>query len=161
MAISTFGVTYSAVQAHHFPQLSNFSTTSNPKATTVTEMISASAATLAGKLRAEGLTPSAIEAVTSSEGYAWCAEAVRLGAAIRVLPAMTGVDPAVAKAWQATLDAKWEALAALGYLALGDASAPSQEADGPRSHISNHGLDTGDTADVSDVIPTFRRSDVL
>jgi hypothetical protein len=161
MAIATFGVTYSTVRAHHFPQIADFSANSNPTSTTVTQMVSASAAELGGKLRAEGLTPSSLESDASSEAYAWCAETVRLGAAIRAIKAMTGQDPAVCQAWERVLKERFDTLASLGHLALGDASAPSEQADGPRSHISNHSLDTGDTDDISDVIPVFRRSDAL
>ncbi len=161
MAIAVFGVTAAKLKAHHFPQLAEFSANSNPTSTTVGEMIEASAVDLAGRLRAEGLTPSAIDAATTSESYAWSADAVRLGAAVRAIAGMTGQDPAVRQAWERDLQRKWDDLTSRGYLALGDATAPAELADGPRSHISNHSLDVGDEQDISDVIPVFRRNDHL
>ncbi len=161
MAITVFGVVHGSIRDHHFPQQQqSFGATSKPTATVVGEMIDASAAVLAGKLRAESITPSSIT-TTYAEAYAWCAEAVRIGAAIRAFPAMTGQDPEVLKAWRATLDAKWADLDERGYLALGDAPAPTVPADGPTTHINEHSLDTGDTADISSVIPRFRRDDQL
>ena len=161
MAITLFSVVAESVRTHHFPQQTQaFSTTSRPTSAAVLEMIDASAAELAGRIRTAGITPSTITG-TYPEAFAWCAECVRLGSAIRVIAAMTGQDPAVKKAWEAKLAEKWALLAERGYLALGDAPAPTAVSGGPLSHISSHSLDTGDADDMSDVIPTFRRSDSL
>ena len=165
MAIADFDVTAAKVRAHHFAQLgSEFGTTSNPTATTVGEMVQDAAAELAGKLRAVGVTPSTIDTdagVTYPEAFAWCAETVRLGAAIRVVGAMSGQDPAIAKKWQSRLDERYGDLEARGYLALGDAPAPSENASGPRSHVTRHNLDVGDTTSISSAEPRFRRDDAL
>lgn len=163
MALSLFGVTYSTVRAHHFPQLSNFSVNSHPTLTTVGEMVDASAAELAGRLRSKGINPATISAASATypEAYAWCADATRMGAAARAYRAMSGQDPEVARALEARLEALWRQLDEYGYLALGDAPAPSEEVNGPRTHISSLSLDTGDELDASDVVPTFRRSDAL
>jgi hypothetical protein len=162
MAISTFGVTYTSVRAHHFPQMAgNFSTASNPTAATVTEMIAGEAAYLTGKLAAEGLTAATIEAATSSAAYAWCADAVRLGAAVRAIRAMSGQDPKVAEAWAAELKARYKELSAQGGVVFGDAALPDEDPNGPRDWISAHGLDTGEEADISDAVPRFRRDDQL
>ena len=109
---------------------------------------------------APAFTPSVITS-TYPEALAWCAEATRLGAAARIIAAMTGQDPAVKKAWEMQLKDKFELLTERGYLALGDAPAPANISGGPLSHISRMSLDTGDDADAGDVIPTFRRSDSL
>jgi hypothetical protein len=68
---------------------------------------------------------------------------------------------AVPKEWRAELEMYYETLEKLGYIALGDAPSPGDEANGPRSHISEHDLDTGDEDLISDVIPKFRRDDYL
>lgn len=161
MAITVFGVTGAKVAAHHFPQISAFSTASKPTLATVGEMIDDSGARLGGALRAEGVTPSSITSADYPEAYAWCAETVRLGAALSALMAMTGQSPEVAKAWEKKLEARYEDLNDRGHLALGDAPAPTEGSNGPRSHISNHSLDTGDASDISDAIPRFRRDDAL
>jgi|GEM_PF-4419558 len=164
VAISTFGVTYSKVREHHFPALSgDFSTTTSPKATTVTEMIEAEAAKLHGRLEAKNVTPSAIDLAPSTypAAYAWCAETIRLGAALRAVRAMFNQDPSVAKAWAAELKERYDDLDKLGATALGDAPVPSEEANGPRWHGANHDLDTGDETEISTLIPRFRRDDEL
>lgn len=163
MAIQVFGVTYQKVRAHHFPQMQvDFSVHSNPTAATVAEMIEASAAELAGALRKEGLSATTLVADTASEAYSWCAETIRLGAAARVIGAMTQQDPEVAKAWLKRYEARLEALDEGGAEILGDAAVPSDGGgNGPRTHIQSLGLDVGSSDLASDLIPTFRRSDKL
>lgn len=161
MSINTFGVTATKVRAHHFAQLqSEFSSTSNPTATTVAEMISAAASELGGKLRAVGVTPSGITD-TASEAYAWAAETVRMATAVRILSVMLGQEAPVTKSLRASLEERYDELADRGYLALGDSAAPSENAKGPRSHLRNHNIDVGDSADISDIPTRFRRSDPL
>jgi hypothetical protein len=163
MAISVFGVTHTKVHDHHFPQVAAFSTASKPTATIVGEMVDEEAAKCAGALRAEGIEPATISAAqaTYPEAYAWCAETIKLGAALRAIGAMSGQNPEIAKTWKLALDERYEDLDARGWVALGDAPAPSQDANGPRTFIDSLSLDTGDTDDDSDLEPTFRRSDSL
>lgn len=162
MAVSTFGVTYSAVKNHHFPQLGgDFSTTTKPTATTVGEMIDAEAADLEGALLAKDLVASTLDDDTASAAYKWCAETIRLGAAVRALQAMLTADPEVVKAWQAKLNARYKKLEDKGGIVLGIAEDASDLSSGPRSHITTHSLDTGDDQDISDVVPVFRRNDPL
>lgn len=162
MALETFGITFTGVRDHHFPQSQQFSTTSSPKAATVTEMIDESAAELAGKLRAQGLTPSSLTLATYPEAYAWCAETVRLSTAIRVFPAVTGgKDEAQLAGWKRRLKDRYADLATHGFRALGDAPEPSQGGTGPATHISYYGLDTGDDAGASSAEPVFRAKDMM
>lgn len=161
MAVIVFGVTYTTVRNHHFPQLSDFSASSNPTSTTVTEMVAAAGAELAGYLVAEGLTPSSLDDDTGTDAYAWCAETVRIGAAFRAARAMTSQDPEVVRAWEDDYRERLKRLDELGATALGSSASGGEEPNGPRTHIDHHDLDTGDTDDISDVIPRFRRSDML
>lgn len=161
MSLATFTVTYTKVRNHHFPLLPNFSASSDPSSDTVTEMIQDSAAELAGKLSAKGVDSTAITSDDHPQAYQWCAETVRLGAAIRAIQAMASRDPEVAKAWQKKLDARFEALEEYGAEALGDAPA-SDTANGPLTHINNHSLDTLLTGDEpSNSIPYLRGDDDL
>lgn len=160
MSLATFSVTYTKVRAHYFPQLANFSATSQPTSDTVTEMVQDSAAELAGKLSAEGIEASGIDATANPQGFQWCAETVRLGAAIRALKAMTGQDPKVAESWQKRLDERFEALDEWGAETLGDVSVAS--AGSILTHISNHSLDTTlDGDEPSNSIPSLRGDDDL
>lgn len=162
MAISVFGVTHGSLRSHHFPHMTgSFTADSQPTATIVGEMIDAAAAELAGKLLAEGVTPSSITSASNPNAYAWCADTVRLGAAARVAKSMTGMNAEVAKAWRDEFDARCELLEENGYIVLGDVTVPDEEPNGPRSHIGSHGLDTGDPDDASSVEPRARRSDML
>lgn len=163
MAIATFGVTYTTVHDYHFPQTANFSTASKPTATTVTGLVEDGAAELAGKMRAEGLAPSTIDGAeaTYPEAYRIAARYVRLHAAIACLRAGATADPEVARAWKKELEELRTAIEERGYLAFGDAPAPAQNANGPRTYIAELGLDTGDDADASSAIPTFRKDDLL
>lgn len=161
MAIATFGVTYTTLAAHHFPALTP-STASKPTAATMTEKVKDGAADLAGRLAQKGITAANISEDDHPNAYQWASKYVRLYAAIGALQAGATADPEVVKAWRAELKDMQEALAEHGYLALGgDLSAPSEAAEGVLTHISNHDLDVGDETDISDVIPTFRRSDQL
>jgi hypothetical protein len=163
MSVSTFGVTYTTVQTHFFPSLAVFSGSTKPTSTTVTDMVTLEAARLTGALRAAGITAATISddaGTTYPAAYAWCQDAITWGTAIRVMRAISG-EGAVPTRWHETLKEMYEALAEKGWVVLGDAPAPSQSITGPRSHISNHSLDTGDTADISDMVPRFRRDDEL
>jgi hypothetical protein len=162
MAVSTFGVTFSTVHAHYFPSLSVFGAATTPLSGTVTEMIEAEAALLAGRLAAEGVAAATISAASSTypNAYAWCSYVVRLGAAIQAHRAMSG-DSETIDDWVELLAARYKDLADQGGIILGDAPTPSEDANGPRTHLVNHDIDTGDTDLISDAIPTFRRSDEL
>lgn len=151
MALETFGVTPAAVKAHHFPQLSSgFSLSSSPSSVTVTEMIQSEAAELGGALRVEGLDASSLTALANPNAYAWCADTIRLGAAIRAGRAMTGVNADVIKAWDAELQYRYKELDAKSLALLGDASSPAGgDANAVRSHITD------------DLVMPFSRDDKL
>lgn len=162
MSIVTFGVDAGAVKAFHFPQLSSaFSPNSNPTAVTVAAMIESSAAELAGRLADEGSDAGVLftGATAYPNAYAWCAETVRLGAAVRVGPAITGANPDVIKLWSEQLKARYKRLEDYGLSELGDAPIPAESSNGPRTHIADYNLYTGNTADISTVEPWFRRGD--
>lgn len=163
--IPIFGVAHGDVRKHHFPQLpGEFSDNSNPTDDTVTEMIEVEGAILSGRLSAEGGSATSINddgGVDYPAAYSWCADLVRLGAAIRAFRAMTGQDPNVVKAWKEEYEQRYKDLSEKGLVVLGDAPLPAQSANGPRTHINEHSLDTGSEEDMSDVIPNFRRNDML
>jgi hypothetical protein len=163
MSIRTFGVTHTIVRGRYFPQLGAFTQNSNPSLTRVTEAISDAAADLAGKLAMEGLDAGALEdgILSYPNAYAWCAKTIRLATAIELLPVMSHQDPEVVKAWRVELKDRYKALDDFGYVALGDAPAPSTPSNGPITHINRNDLELSDSDDMSSVIPTFRRDDVL
>lgn len=165
MAISIFGVGHENVHSEYFPSLISFSGSTKPTATTVGTMIEKEAARLLGALAAAGVdgdTISADAGATYPSSYAWCQDTITLGVAIRVMRAIAG-DGAVPKYWQETLESRYEMLKESGGVVLGgDAPGGSSTgATGPRSHISEHDLDTGDEALISNAVPRFRRSDDL
>lgn len=163
MALAKFGVTATKVHDAYFALLANFSTNSRPTDTAVGEFIDEEAADLAGKLKKKNVTASVIDAAqnTYPNAYAWCQKTLKLASAIRCFSAITATAPDVVKKWQKELDTRYEELDESGFAALGDAPAPAASATGPRSHIIEHDLDTGDASDMSDVIPTFRRNTQL
>lgn len=162
--VSTFGVTYTNLYSRHLPQMSAPTSSSNPAADTVTEIIEECAATLEAKLLQEGITASAITVATDAP-YLWCRQTLRLQAMVEVLPVLSGQDSGLLKRLQAELDARWADLASKGYLALGTGtgvSAPEQQPDGPRHHIDSLGLDTSDNeAFASTITARLRRDDEL
>lgn len=163
MAIPRFGVTDSEVRDFYFPQLAAFSSSTTPTDSTVDGMVNAEAAILAGRLASKDISSSTIDTdagATYPIAYAWCADTVRLGVAVRAAQAMAGFGPN-AEAWSKELAARYEQLDKYGYSILGDAVAPSEEPNGPRWHVGNHSLDTGNESDISDAIPRFRRDDEL
>lgn len=162
MAVSVFGITYTGVRNHYFPSLADFGASTKPTATSVTEMIDREAARLTGALSAADVAAATISdaPATYPAAYAWCQDTIALGAAIRVMRAISG-EGAVPTKWREELESRYATLRKNGAVTLGDAPAPAQLTAGPRTHISNHSLDTGDTDDISDVIPVFRRDDAL
>lgn len=161
MTIQTFGVTYTTVKNHFFPQHQGFSTNTTPSSTTVTEDITWAAADLDGKLRQRDIDPGSI--TTNSAAYYWCAQTLALMVAAKVARSVTGSDPKVAQAWKGELVDRLKALSDQGVAALGDgatATGPSQ-ALGPTDHIDELSLDVGDTSLASDATPIFRQKDLL
>lgn len=159
MAIPRFGVSVANVRAHYFPSRAAFSSTSTPTEDTVSEIVNAAAADLAGKLAAAGATATSITASASPSAFAWCADYVRLGSAVRVMEAMAGAG-AVPAFWRQELKDKRQDLQVTGLSVLGDAPTPGGEYLGARSHVTGHSLET-DTESISDSTPRFRRSDEL
>jgi hypothetical protein len=163
MAVATFGVGAADVRDEYFPSLAVFSASTKPSSGAVLKFIQGEGAKLYGALAAKGVSASTIISDAGSSypnAYAWCQATVSLGAAIRVMQAIAGFG-AVPSAWFDLLKQRYESLSQMGYLALGDAPGPEDVANGPRSHISNHDLDTGDEDLISTVVPKFRRDDKL
>jgi hypothetical protein len=162
MTISTFEVDPDRVRDDYFPHITaGFTADSPPTEETVTRWVTEAGAELEGRLLQKSINTEDITDADSSE-YVWCAQTLTLMVAIRAARVMTGQSPEVVKAWQAELEARWEALSTDGEIALGmDTSGSDSEPEGPTDFISELGLDVGDTADASDVIPALRRSDEL
>jgi len=163
MTVPVFGINAASIRSHYFPSLAAFSVSTKPTDTTVGEMIDREAGRLVGALKAVSVVASTISAdagATYPSAYAWCQDTIAIGAAIRVMRAISG-EGAVPSLWREAIEAKYKYLAEKGWVVLGDAPQPSQSVTGPRTHIGNHALDTGDESDISDVVPRFRRSDAL
>lgn len=164
MPVQTFGVTPSAVRAHHFPQLTPFSTASKPTEATVQEKIQDGGAELAGRLSIEGISADTLAdggGTTYPNAYRWCARYVRLYAAIGALQAGATADPEVAKAWRDELREMQQHLDTYGSSALGDAPAPSSDGNGPITFIERHNLDIDSSEDMSSLVPAFHMDDEL
>lgn len=157
-----FGVTYDSVRRHHFPVISNWDSTTSPTDTTVTEMIDAAAAKLAGKLLLKSITASEISD-TATAAYAWCADTIRLEVATRIPPTVSGVDPDEYSRRRAQLKERYEDLDEHGAEALGggaSANATDSEPEGPVTYLTeNPSIDTGSDSDASSVVPVLRWGD--
>ena len=162
MTANTFSVTADAVRRHHFPAFDAFGPASSPTEVTVGEVIDEEAARLAGWLALENVDAAGITDSTSS---AWlqCARIVKLLTAIRLVGAMTGLDPELVRAWRFEVDEWKKGLDEGGTAFLGDGAeaSGSSDPDGPTTHIGEFGL-TQDSADeMSTVVPRLRRDDAL
>lgn len=162
MSINTFDVDPDRVRDDYFPHLvAGFTPDSPPTRETVERWCTEEAGELAGKLMQKSISPDDITDDESPE-WVWCSRTVTLMVAIRALPVMVGQNPEVGRLWAEQLSARLKSLSELGEMALGmDTSGSDSEPDGPTDFISEYGLDTGDSADASDVIPALRRSDEL
>jgi len=163
MAVAVFGIAHSDVKAHYFPSLAAFASGTNPTSTAVGEMITDAAAVIGARLARLGLavaTVSTDAGATYPLAYAWIRKYIRTAAGIAAFRAMMGAG-AAPKEWTDELVRLEAELEESGLTALGDAPEPAQDAQGPRTHIENHSLDTGDEDDISDAIPPFRMNDEL
>jgi len=129
--------------------MEEFIPVSNPQATTVTTIISQKAAGLANLLAQEGVSATAVEALTATDpAYLWCQETLALMVAVRLLQLASGKDPKLAEVWRDELVARLKDLAERGAAALGNASLDTSDspANGPATHITYLGLDLPDAA---------------
>lgn len=158
MALELYGVTVESVRAHHFPQADAWTAGSRPSEATVAETIDEQAGRLAGALSVESVS---VTGLATSAAYVSCRAQLRLMVAIVICRDMTGVDPALSRAWKLEVREWFEGLDESNVAFLGDGAVITSvnEPDGPTDFISNLNLDIGDTADASDVIPVLRRSD--
>lgn len=168
MAIEVFGVTYTTVRQDYFPHFTGeFSATTKPSSSRVTEYIKEEAADISGKLRLKGTTAAAIAALTSdADPYVWCRKTLGLLVASRVAKVMSGADPDYAKALAAEAKARLTMLEENGVEALGAGTSVADSTDevqGPTGHIDDLDLETdeSETDLVSDVAPVLRRGDLL
>lgn len=163
MALELFGVTVESVRRHHFPNADAWVESSRPSESTVEETIDEEAGRLAGALSKESVS---VTGDSTTAAYVSCRRQLRLMVAIVVSRDMTGVDPALARAWKTEVREWFEGLESEGnggvaFLGDGAVATSTTEPDGPTDHITDLGLDVGDTADASSVEPPFRRDDDL
>jgi lysophospholipase L1-like esterase len=160
----TYGVTASDVRKHHFPNSADFSDTSNPTSTTVTEKIADAAGELAGRLLKEDISPATIDAGGATYApYVILRKVLRKMVALEIGPAMNEESKRLDR-WARELKDFFFQLEEDAATALGDdtLTSGSSEASGPTTHIDQYNLDVGDpTTDASDAIPPFRKSDEL
>lgn len=158
MPLSLFGVTVESVRKHHFPQADAWTASSRPSEATVAEIIDEEAGRLAGALSVESI---AVTGVATTAAYVSCRKQLRMMAAIVLARDMTGVDPALARAWKLEVNEWFDGLDDSNAAFLGEGAAVTSltEPDGPTDFISNLGLDVGPEEAASDVIPMLRRND--
>ncbi len=163
VAIGVFGVTAAIIQTDYFSQDGGFSVVSNPSATSVDRYIQQKGAELGAKLRSESQSPSAIEALTTSEAYLWCQETLCLMVAMRIAEDRLQTRPPLADTWEKRLAERLEALAENAEGTLGDgAASPTEQPDGPTHFIDTLALDTSDNdASASSVTFPFHKDDQL
>jgi hypothetical protein len=162
VAVSTFAVTPEMVRNSFFPHVASFSTTTRPNLVTVEREVSWAAADLDARLQAKSVSAASITDTTSA-AYFWCQQTIALGVAIALVGVMSGTNPELVKSWTANLEARLTKLETQGVSALGPGASASggSEALGPTDHISELGLDVGDTLLASSVAPVLRRDDLL
>lgn len=161
MAVSNFNVTYTTIRANRFPHLRDFDADTVPTASAVSGMIDRAAAQLEGKLGLESIVPSSIDGDTAA--FFWCQETLELLVAIRVAEVAMGQDRGLLQVWRDEVKQRWVDLDVGGAAALGSGavSTSSSDPDGPTSHISENGLTTDASADMSTTVPRLRRDDQL
>lgn len=159
MASSSFGIDAESVRRHHFPNADAFSASSRPSASTVAEVIEEEAASMAGALSMELVDASSITPATSA--YNTCRRILRMQVAAKLVRLMSGVDSALAQAWDEEVAAWYRKLAAGGASFLGDGAAASgtSDPDGPTWHGSELERDSVD--DMSSTVPALRKDDRL
>lgn len=161
MAANAFGIDAENVRAHHFPNADAWVASSRPSSTMVAEAIAEEAGLMAGKLDLELVDASSITAASSA--YYHCRKVLRMQVAARIARDMSGVDPAVALAWDKAVAKFYVDLDEGGSSFLGDGATASgtSDADGPHSHVSVYGLEQDVAEDMSSPIPSLRMSDDL
>lgn len=161
-ALNIFGLTAEAVRAHHFPNADAWVASSRPSSTAVGEAIDEEAGLMAGKLALELVNAAAITTATSS-AYLHCRKILRMQVASRVAKDMLGMDPSIAKAWDAAVAQFYKDLDEGGASFLGDGATAtgSSDADGPTSHVSVNALETLAADDMSSAAPVLRMDDPL
>lgn len=162
MAVATFGVTAADVASIHFPQWNGgFNANTKPTSTAVTTQIDRLAARINGKLYAENITASSIQA--ASVAYLMCAEQLARMVALWVLTVATQQNPDLAKKLQAEIDDWFKQLAEQGGTFLGDSSLDSgtAPADGPTTHLNTFSLVTDSAENMSSTEPVHRAKDKM
>lgn len=159
MASNDFGLTPESVRKHHFPQADAWTEGSRPSESAVEETIAEEAAAMAGKLKLELIDASAI--VLDSDAFVMCRKVLRAQVASVVLKDMLGMDAALAKAWDRTVDAFYAGLDDGGASFLGDGATASGDApaDGPHSHATVFNLERDTAANMSSTVPKLRMDD--
>lgn len=159
MASNDFGLTPESVRKHHFPNADAWTESSRPSESAVEETIAEEAAAMAGKLKLELIDASAI--VLDSDAFVMCRKVLRAQVASVVLKDMMGQDPALAKAWDRSVDAFYKGLDEGGDSFLGDGatSTGTSEADGPHSHATVFGLERDVAENMSSTVPKLRMDD--
>lgn len=160
MALVLYGVTVDSVRRHHFPQADAWVASSRPSNATVAEVIDEQAGRLAGALEVESVL---VTGDATTAAFVSCRAQLRLMVAIVVSRDMTGMDPAVTRAWKGEVAEWFEGLDDSNVAFLGDGAiiTTTTEPDGPTDFISNLALEVGDPVDASDVKPVLRRKDSL
>lgn len=161
MASSSFGIDAESVRRHHFPNADAFSASSRPSAATVAEVIEEEAASMAGALALELVVASDI--TPASSAYNACRKTLRMQVAAKLVRLMSGVDSALAQAWDAEVARWYEQLDEGGASFLGDGATATgnSDADGPTSHVSVYGLTTATADELSSPVPFLKMDDEL
>lgn len=160
MASSSFGIDAESVRRHHFPNADAFSASSRPSASTVAEVIEEEAASMAGALALESIDASTI--APASSAYNACRKTLRMQVAAKLVRLMSGVDSALAQAWDAQVARWYEQLGEGGAHFLGDGATASgtSDPDGPTSHATEV-TTRSSWADASSTTPMLRKDDRL
>jgi hypothetical protein len=157
--VLTFGVTSSTLRRHCFPRIEDFSSTSSPTSTTVTEKIEVAAARVAAGLSKESISPSSI--LTETAGYAICADIIRKMAALELrIPCD---DPETPKGWKADIDEFFKLLAKDAGIALADVSLTGADSppNGPTTHLTEYDLEIDSESDMSDATFPLHAKDAM
>jgi hypothetical protein len=163
VTIATFGIAADDVRLDHFAHWGAFSTTTKPTLARVTNRITEEGGELAGKLALQSIAVTSITALATPYAYAWCQKTLKLMVAVWVAKVATSSNPELAKTLQDELDARFELLDKHGETVLVDVSSSDTGSppEGPTTHITEFGLTTDDSTDMSTTVPRLRRDDQL
>lgn len=106
-----YGVTADSVTEQYFPTAHPLPAVGKVTTSSVAKMIEGVSASVNAVVRAAGVLPDSVSETAHAEAWAYLADTVRLGTAVRVAQVgMLGVEADAVKAWRAEFEARLQQL---------------------------------------------------